>query len=310
MRSFVTRWICTVSRKGSVFGDADIFVGGNGRGFGFGAGVGEQPAGKSAGESARNRSASRSGSWNGTAGQVTRRARCRVFEIGLRLVSFWLGNRRRRRSCGLSTIFGEGFTWEKNGFVRDSAGCGGTGCFGRPMIKAALRGTTRFKTTRLAAAILLAALIAAAVFVAAWLVAARFAALRRGVLRRWEIASAYVRTLRASAAMASATSAPASTSAPVTAAITTPVSAAIGATTITLAGALASTASARRVVLSGIIVGRKVLRCRGVRIGLTLLRVVVRIVVDFGGVRVSDFAFRGMLLHDARLLVVRKRFMV
>jgi hypothetical protein len=36
----------------------------------------------------------------------------------------------------------------------------------------------------------------------------------------------------------------------------------------------------------------------------------VRIVVDFGGVRVDDFAFRGMLLRDAGLLVVRERFMV
>lgn len=304
------RWICAVSRKRSVFADADVFLGGNGCGFGFGAGVGEQPAGKPAGESARDCSASRSGSWNGTAGQVARRASCRVFEIGLRVVSFRLGNRRRRRSCGLSTIFGKGFAWEKNGFVRDSAGCGGTGCFGRPMIKAALRGTTRFKTTGLAAAILLASLIAATVFVAAWLVAARFAALRRGVLRRRQIASAYVRTWRASAAMTSATAAPASTSATVAAAITTPVSTAVGATTITLAGALAAAASAGRVILSGIVVRRKVLRCRGVRIGLTLLRVAVRIVVDFGGVRVDDFAFRGMLLRDAGLLVVRERFMV
>jgi hypothetical protein len=76
-----------------------------------------------------------------------------------------------------------------------------------------------------------------------------------------------------------------------------------------LAGALASTASARRVVLSGIIVGRKVLRCRGVRIGLTLLRVVVRIVVDFGGASVGNFAFRGVLLDDTGVLVLRERFL-
>src|SRR4029077_5923105 len=103
------------------------------------------------------------------------------------------GNRRRRRSRGLSTILGERFAREKNGFIRNSAGCGGSGSLRRPMVKSALRGTTGFKTTGLAAAVFRAALIAATIIVAARIVSARLAALRRGVLRGREIASAYAR---------------------------------------------------------------------------------------------------------------------
>jgi len=96
-----------MGREGSVFGNADIFVGGNGSSFRFRASVSEEPAGKSSGETAGNISASRSCSRNGSA-RVAGRARCCVFEIGLRLVNFRLGNwrRRRSRSRGLSTILG------------------------------------------------------------------------------------------------------------------------------------------------------------------------------------------------------------
>lgn len=82
-------------------------------------------------------------------------------------MSFRLSNRRRRRGGGLSTILGERLAWEKNGFIRNGARCGGTGSFRRTMIKAALRGAPRFKTTGLAAAVFRAALIAAAIVVAA-----------------------------------------------------------------------------------------------------------------------------------------------
>lgn len=52
--------------------------------------------------------------------------------------------------------------------------------------------------------------------------------------------------------------------------------------------------------------GRKILRGGSVRIGLALLWVVVRIVMHFGSVSVSDFAFRSVLFYDAGLLVVRE----
>lgn len=247
------RRIGAVSRKGRIRRNANIFVGRDGSSFRFGAGVGQEPAGKSAGEATRNISASRACCGNGSAAQVAGRAGSCVFEIGLRLVNFRLGHWRGRRSCGLSAILGKRLAREKNGFFRDSAGCGGTGSFRRAMIEAALRGTARFKTTRLAAAIFRAALITAAIIVAAGLVSSRFAALRRSIFGRREIASAYVRALRASAAMASTTAAPAATTAAIAAAIPTAISTAIGATAKTLAGAIAATARAWRVILRGIV---------------------------------------------------------
>jgi len=52
------------------------------------------------------------------------------------------------------------------------------------------------------------------------------------------------------------------------------------------------------------------LRSGGVGFGLALLRVVMRIVVDFGGVRVGDFAFGSLLFDGAGLLIVREGFLV
>lgn len=218
----------------------------------------------------------------------------------MRLVNCRIGNRRRRRDRGLAPVFGEGFAWEKNGFFRDTAGCGGTGGFWRAMVKATLRGTTGFETTGLAAAIIRAALIAAAVIVAPGLVAARFAALRGCVFGRREVATADVWALRASAAMAPPTAAPASAAAT----ITTTISAAA----VILAAAIA--AGAWRVILRGIVVGRKILRRRGVRIGLALFRAVMSIVMDFGSVSIGDFAFRSVFLDAARLLVMREGIVV
>jgi hypothetical protein len=306
----VPRRICPVSGKGRVCSNADIFFSGNGSGFGFGAGVGEKPAGKSAGEAARDCSAGGSGGRNGSAGQVAGRAGSCIIEIGLRLVNFRLDHGRRRCRCGgLPTILGQRLAGEKNGFFRDSSGCGGTCSFGRAMVEAALRRTARFKTTWRATAIFRTSLIAATVIVTARLVPARITALRRSVFGRREIATANARTLRrASAAMASPTAAPAAATTAVTTAvttaITTPVSTTIGATAVALA-----TAGARSVILRGIVVGRKILWSGGVGFGLALFWVVVRIVVDFGGVSVGDFAFRSVLLAAAGLLVVRDRFM-
>jgi hypothetical protein len=306
------RRIRAVSRKGRVCGYADIFVSGNGSSFGFGTGVGEKPAGKSAGEAARDRSAGRSGGRNGSDAQVAGRAGSCFLEIRLRLVNFRLGHWRRRRGGGFATILGERLAGEKDRFFRDRAGCGGTGSFGWAMIKAALRRTTRFKTTWRAAAIFRTALIAAAIIVTARLVTARIAALRRSVFGRREIATANARTLRrASAAMTSSPAAPAAATTAVTAAITTAITATvsttIGATAVALA---AATAGARSVILRGIVVGREILWSGGIGFGLALFRVVVRIVVDFGGVSVGDFAFGSLLLDAAGLLAVREGFLM
>jgi hypothetical protein len=302
-----------VSGKGRVCSNADIFFSGNGSGFGFGAGVGEKPAGKSAGEAARDCSAGGSGGRNGSAGQVAGRAGSCIIEIGLRLVNFRLDHGRRRCRCGgLPTILGQRLAGEKNGFFRDSSGCGGTCSFGRAMVEAALRRTARFKTTWRATAIFRTSLIAATVIVTARLVPARITALRRSVFGRREIATANARTLRrASAAMASPTAAPAAATTAVTTAITAPVSTAITAPVSTTIGATAvalATAGARSVILRGIVVGRKILWSGGVGFGLALFWVVVRIVVDFGGVSVGDFAFGSLLLAAAGLLVMRESF--
>jgi hypothetical protein len=308
----VPRRICPVGGKGRVCSNADIFFSGNGSGFGFGAGVGEKPAGKSTGEAARDCSSGGSGGRNGSAGRVAGRAGSCIIEIGLRLVNFRLGDRRRRCCGGLATILGQRLAREKNGFFRDSAGCGGTCSFGRAMVEAALRRTSRFKTTWRATAIFRTSLIAATVIVTARLVTARIAALRRSVFGRREIATANARTLRrASAAMTSSPAAPAAATTAVTAAITTAITATvsttIGATAVALA---AATAGARSVILRGIVVGREILWSGGIGFGLALFRVVVRIVVDFGGVSVGDFAFGSLLLDAAGLLAVREGFLM
>jgi hypothetical protein len=165
------------------------------------------------------------------------------------------------------------------------------------MVKAALRGTTWFKTTRLAAAIFRAALIAAAVIVAARLVAARFPALRRSVLGGRQVAAPYSWALRASTAMAPATATPASTTATIAATVTT--------TTEILSAAIAAATGAWRIILGGIVVGREILRGRGVRIRLALIRV-MSIVVHFGGVGAESFVGSGVIFYRAGLLVVRE----
>jgi hypothetical protein len=168
------------------------------------------------------------------------------------------------------------------------------------MVEATLRRTARFETTRLPATIFRAALVAAAVIVTARIVAARFAALRRSIFGRRQVAAAYVWALRASTALATSTAAPATATATVTTTI---------ATAIILAAAIAATAGAWRVILSGIVMGRKILRRRGVRIRLALLGV-MSIVVHFGGVGAESFVSSGLVIHGAGLLVVREGIML
>jgi len=168
--------------------------------------------------------------------------------------------------------------------------------FRRAMIESALRGTSWFETAWLAGAIFRAALIAAAVIVAARIVAARFTALRRSVLGGRQVAAAYSWPLRASTAMTSATAAPA----PATATITAAISATI-----------ATTAGAWWIILSGIVVGREILRSRGVRIRLAFLGVAcVRFLMRFCAVRFINLAVCGVVFCDAGLLVVRQGIVV
>ena len=303
------RWIRAMSRKRRIVGNSDIFLRGDGGSFRFGASVGKKPAGKSARETAGNVAtrwaASRSCCRNRRA-QVSGGTRNCFFAFRLRLVRFRLDNWRNGRGRGLATILGERFARQNDGFFGGLDGCGGTGrmlSIRRAMIEPALRGATWFETTRLAGAIFRAALIAATVIVAARIVAARFAALRRSIFGGRQVAAAYVWALRASTALATATAAPATATATVTTTIAT--------TAIILAAAIAATAGAWRVILSGIVVGRKILRRRGVRIRLALLGVArLRFLVHFCGVRAMNLAVCGMVFHDARLLAVRQGIVV
>jgi hypothetical protein len=166
----------------------------------------------------------------------------------------------------------------------------------RAMIEPALRGATWFETARLAGAIFRPALIAAAVIVAARIVAARITALRRSVLGGGQVAAAYGWALRASTAVTSATAAPASATATITAAIST-----------TIATTIATTAGAWRIILSGIVVRREILRGGGVRIRLALLGVArVRFLRHFCGVRAMHLAVWGVVFSDPGLLVLKQ----
>jgi hypothetical protein len=232
----------------------------------------------------------------------------------LRLVNFRLDDGRRRGNLRLATIFCERFAREKNRLFRDTAGRGGSGSFGWAMVEAPLRGTARFEAARLTAAIFRAALVAAAVLVTTRFVTARFAALRRSIFGRREIATAYVRALplplRAPTAMASSPTPPSPAATSVTATITTTVAAAA----VVLAAAIAATGGARRVILCGVVMGRKILGSGGVRIGLALfagvMNIVVTFIVNFGDVSVGDFAFSNGLFDDSGMLLVGEGIVV
>jgi hypothetical protein len=174
----------------------------------------------------------------------------------------------------------------------------------RTMIEPALRGATWFETARLAGAIFRSALIAATVVVAARIVAARLSALRRSVLGGRQVAAANGWALRTSTAVTSATAAPA----PATATITAAISAAISTT---IATAISTTAGAWRIILSGIVVRREILRGRGVRIRLALLGVArVRFLMHFCGARAMNLAVCGVVFYRAGLLAVRQSLVV
>ena len=166
----------------------------------------------------------------------------------------------------------------------------------RTMIEPALRGATWFETARLAGAIFRSALIAATVVVTTGIVAARLSALRRSVLGGRQVAAANGWALRTSTAVTSATAAPAPATATITAAISTTV---------------ATTAGAWRIILSGIVVRREILRGRGVRIRLALLGVArVRFLMHFCGVRAMNLAVCGVVFYRAGLLAVRQSLVV
>ena len=230
-------------------------------------------------------------------------------------MNFRLDDGRRRGSLRLATILGERLAREKYRLFRDAARGGGSGSFGWAMVEATLRGTARFEPTRLAAAIFRATLITTTVFVATRFVAARFAALRRSIFGRRKIAAAYVRALplplRASTAMASSPTAPSPAAATVTAAIT---AATVTTAAIALAAAVGTTGGARRVILRGVVVGRKILGSGGVRFGLALfvgvMSIVVALIVNFGDVSVGDFAFCNGLFDDSGMLFVGEGIVV
>jgi hypothetical protein len=300
------RWIRAMSRKRRIVGNSDIFLRGDGGSFRFGASVGKKPAGKSARETAGNVAtswAARRSCCRNRRAQVSGGTRNCFFAFRLRLVRFRLDNWRNGRGRGLATILGERFARQNDGFFGGLDGCGGTGrmlSIRRAMIEPALRGATWFETTRLAGAIFRAALIAATVIVAARIVAARFTALRCSVLGGRQVAAADGWALRASTAVTSAAAAPA----PATATITAAISAAIST-------AISTTAGAGRIILSGIVVRREILRGRGVRIRLALLGVArLRFLVYFCGVRAMNLAVCGVVFHDAGWLAVRQGIVV
>jgi hypothetical protein len=104
------------------------------------------------------------------------------------------------------------------------------------------------------------------------------------------------------AALTPATAAPTSATATIAATVSTTITAAAKI----LAAAIASTSSrARRVVLSGIVMGRKILRSGSVRIRLTLFGV-MSIVVHFGSVGAESFVGTGLVFYNAGVLIVRQ----
>jgi hypothetical protein len=321
----VTRRVCAVRRKRRIFGYADIFVGGDRSGFGFGAGIGKEPTGQAAGEAPGNACAT-----------CAARACCRgdvawrswswlFFHFRLRLMIFRLdGGRRWSGGKRLSTIFRQRLAGEKNrlfGGIDGSGGASSVRSVRGTMVKTALCWTARFEATRLATAIFGTALVAAAVFVAAGFVATGFAAaLRRSVLGGREIASAYCGTLRASATMASTAPAEASTatitatisaavcstvSSTITAAVCSTVSSTITAAAKVLSAAITAAAGTWRVILRGIVVGRKILRSGSVGFRLAFFGIVMGVIVQFGGMSAGDFVFGNGLFDAAWLHVVR-----
>jgi hypothetical protein len=233
----------------------------------------------------------------------------------LRLVNLRLNNRRRRSNLRLATIFGERFARKKNRLFRHTAGRSGSGRLRRAMVEAALRGTARFEPARLAAAIFRAALVAATILVATRFIAARFATLRRSIFGRRKVATTYIRPIRAlplrsPAAMPSTPTPPSPAAATVTAAIAATVTTAA----IALAAAVGTTGRSRRVILRGVVVGRKILGSGSVRFGLTLfvgvMDIVVAFIVNFGDVSIGDFAFCNGLFDDSRMLFVGEGIVV
>lgn len=116
--------------------------------------------------------------------------------------------------------------------------------------------------------------------------------------------------MRASTAMTSTTTAPSAATTSVSAAITATVTTA----TVVLAAAIAATRGARRVILCGVVVRRKILGSGSVRFGLALfggvMNIVVTFIVNFGDVGVGDFAFCNGFFADSGMLFVGEGIVV
>lgn len=135
----------------------------------------------------------------------------------------------------------------------------------------------------IAATIVMSTIVVAARLVSAWL-----AALGRSVFGGRQITAG--RPVRTSATVPSTTPAKVATSA------------------VPAAGTLTTTIGARRVILSGIVLGRKVLRRGSVRIRLTFFRVAgMSVIVSLREMRLQAFFLTYALFGIAGLRVVRDR---
>ena len=224
-------------------------------------------------------------------------------------MNFRLDDRRRRGSLRLATIFSERFARKKNRLFHNAAGRGRNGGFRWAMVEAALCRTARFEPARLPATIFRAALVAATILVATRFIAARFATLRRSIFGRRKIAATYIRPIRALPLRASPAMPPTPTTpSPAAATVTAAIAATVTTAAIALAAAVGTTGRARRVILCGVVVGRKILGSGSVRFGLALfggvMDIVVTFIVNFGDVSVGDFAFCNGLFDDSGMLFV------
>jgi hypothetical protein len=264
--------------------------------FSFGAGIGQQPARESSGKPARHIATAGRG-WNGSCNA----ARRDFLGFLLFVVNFVLDD-RRRRSCGrwLVAIFCERFAREQNFFLCGVTRSGRSGIarvLWPPIVEAALLRAARLKTTRLAAAI----------FVTAGFTATRLSALRGCVLRGRQVAPAARTALwRAATTSPSATPAPStSVAATVARAIAAALTATVTATSEILAWAIIAAVGTRRVVLRGIVVRRKILRCGSVGFRLAFVKRVDLSAVPIRGSFVmffNIFTFRARCIMRKRLL--------
>lgn len=192
------------------------------------------------------------------------------------------GNRRESNNW-LAAIFCQRFAG-KNDLVLGNAWRRTARSFGTPIVVAA----------RLSATIV---------------ITAGLAALGRCIFGWRQIASAARAARRASAARASATASPTAATAAIATTVSTPICASVTTAPKVLAGTVAGAAG--RIVLRGVVMGRKVLRSGSVGIGLAFLGRFSVLVVDGSGLvfvamLLETFAFGGvrLLVRSVRLIRV------